>query len=106
LHKSDEKFQKRSIPTFQLDIETIFPNNIHLVAEVVPSAKWRLIEEYGIDCFTQQENGLLRFEEDFANEDHVLSWILGFGDQMTILEPTVLKDKYLNIISNIVKRYK
>lgn len=105
LQLSDESFVKKNIPSFQMDIEKIYPNNIHLIAEFEASVKWRLIEEYGIDSFTENKNGKLLFEVDFANEDHMLSWILGFGDKVVILEPKEIKEKYLAIISNIKHLY-
>lgn len=100
----EESFVKRSLPTLNTNIEQIYQNNIHFVAEFETTVKWRLIEEYGIDCFTENNNKLL-FEFDFANEDHLLTWILGFGEKVKIIEPEEMKEKYLNIISKINQIY-
>lgn len=100
-----ETFERQNTPEFQKDIEQIYQNNIHLVAEFDVTVKWRLIEEYGIDSFVVNNNGKLFFEFGFANEDNLLTWLLGFGDKVVIIEPEDIKEKYLNIISNIKHLY-
>jgi predicted DNA-binding transcriptional regulator YafY len=105
LHILEESFIKQKIPPFKTDINEIYQNKIHLAAEFDPSVKWRLIDEYGIDSFTENKKGKLIFEFDFANEDYVLSWILGFGDKVKIIEPKEIKEKYLTIIEKINHLY-
>ena len=63
--------------------------------------KWRLIEEFGTDCFTVREDGRLLFTGVYSDEESLLVWILTFGDQMKLLEPDWLKEKLLNIANNI-----
>lgn len=101
----EESFKKRKYPDIQLQIKDLFQNGIHLIAEFDPSCKWRLIEEYGIDSFSYTEDGHLLFEFDFANEENLMCWILGFGDKITICEPVSIKDTYFKIILNIQKSY-
>ncbi|MFA9377145.1 MAG: helix-turn-helix transcriptional regulator [Lachnotalea sp.] len=98
-------YVRREIPPFQKDMEQIYQNNMHLVAEFEASVKWRLIEEYGIDSFTENKNGKLWFEFDFASEDNLFAWIMGFGDKVKIIEPNEVKEKYLDIISKIKNLY-
>ena len=101
----EEKFIKRKYPNIKMSMEKIFKNGIHLIAEFDSSCKWRLIEEYGMESFKQQEDGTLLFEFDFANENNIFSWVLGFTDQVRIIEPDTVKEKYLHIIQNIQKKY-
>lgn len=101
----NETFEKRKYPKLQLEIKDIFQNGIHLMAEFETSCKWRLIEEYGIQSFTYTSDGKLLFEFDFANEENLMSWVLGFGDKVTICQPDCIKDAYLKIVENIQKKY-
>ena len=101
----EENFIKRKYPNIKMQMEKIFENGIHLIAEFDLSCKWRLIEEYGIESFKQQPDGTLIFEFNFANESNLFSWVLGFADQVRIIEPAIIKEKYLDIISNIQKKY-
>lgn len=100
-----ETFIKKQTPKLQFDINNIYNNEIHLVAEFDASCKWRLIEEYGIDSYSDTADGHLHFEADFANEDNLISWILGFGDKVKISSPEEIKDVYLKIVGNIQKKY-
>ena len=67
--------------------------------------KWRLIEEFGPECFTVRDDGRLLFSGFYSDEDSLLVWLLTFGDQMKLLEPDLLKEKLLNIANNIKKIY-
>lgn len=67
--------------------------------------KWRLIEEFGSDCFTEMEDGRLLFSGFYSDMESLLAWILTFGDQMEVLEPAEVKDKLLCIVNSIKKIY-
>ncbi len=100
-----ESYTKRKVPSLQKQIDQVFENTIHLVANFDSSVKWRLIEEYGIDSFSELKNGELYFEFDFSNRDNLFGWILGFGDKVKIIEPMEIKEEYLQIIDSIRKIY-
>ena len=91
----DKEFIPREVPENELQFDDYFSaNTIHLKAVFSQSEKYRLIEEYGVDCYRIAENGELLFERDFASYDHMRSWIFSFGDKVTILEPSRLcKDR-------------
>jgi predicted DNA-binding transcriptional regulator YafY len=71
-------------PSFKDQIGT---EDIHLSAVFHKKAKYRLIEEYGPQCFTEAENGTLLFQRSFANRGYLLQWLLSFGDQVRVLSP-------------------
>lgn len=83
------------MPARALQFDDYFSSNsFHLKAIFSESEKYRLIEEYGVNCYRITEEGTLLFEWDFASYDHMRSWIFGFGDKVTILEPEQLaKDR-------------
>ena len=62
-------------------------DEVHLVARFQQRAKYRLVEEYGPDCYTEQPNGDLLFQRDFYDPEYMRSWLLGMGDAVTVLEP-------------------
>lgn len=96
-------FQKVSLPDFS--IHKLYSPEKNVKALVSPDVKWRLIEEFGSDCFTEMEDGRLLFSGFYSDMESLLAWILTFGDQMEVLEPAEVKDKLLCIVNSIKKIY-
>lgn len=89
----DKEFTPREIPESELQFDDYFSSDsIHLKAVFSISEKYRLIEEYGVDCYSITDGGELFLERDFASYDNMRSWIFGFGDKVTILEPEQLRE--------------
>ena len=63
------------------------------------------MEEYGAGSFTQQADGLLRFEGFFPDEASALSWILTFGDGAELLEPPQLREKLAQLGHRLQQKY-
>ena len=99
----DERYTPREIPLEKRDISAKFSDDMKLIALFDPSVKHQLIEIYGLDCFTETDEGLL-FEFGFTNSDFLVSWLLGFGGKVKVLEPdyivTDLKTATKNILGN------
>ena len=57
-----------------------------------PEVKWRLIEEFGPNSFTDTDDGKLLFTADYTDMDNLVSWILTFGDKAEVLEPVEARD--------------
>ena len=70
--------------------DSIGTEDIKLTALFHESAKYRLIEEYGPQCYSEAENEALFFQRSFANRDYALQWLLSFGGQVKVLEPAEL----------------
>lgn len=102
---SEHGFSDRKISVPDFSDEKIFPGGIAVKALFSPEAKWRLIENYGPDCFTEQEDGTLLFEEEYTNEDNLLIWLMGFGDKVKVLEPESVKTSLLEMAENMVRVY-
>lgn len=103
---SPDKFIPRKIPAHKLRFDDHFSTDtIHLKALFPKSEKYRLIEEYGIDCFQTTDSGELLLEQDFASYDNMREWVFGFGDKVTILEPCRLYEDRLRQAENILKSY-
>lgn len=105
LEVTEEHFAGRKIPGKELAFDDYFQSGgFRLKALFTPSEKHRLIEEYGIDCYTEMENGDLLFEWDFASYQNMRQWIFSFGDQVTIIGPQKLQDDRKRQAENILQR--
>lgn len=105
LHLSGEKFPKRPAPFPDLQTERIFPGRIHVKALFKPSCKWRLVEEFGTRCFTVQPDGNLLFQADYTDKENLLTWLMTFRDQVTLLEPATLRHEIIQILEKMQKNY-
>ena len=101
-----EAFSCRNAPLPDLSAERVFPGRIRLKALFAPEVRWRLVEEYGPDCCAEGEDGRLVFEEDFTNEDQMVSWILAFGDKAEVLEPQEVREQIAKTAENMTKAYR
>ena len=105
LENTKKQFTPRDYPPLQLDFEKIFPDTIQVTALFESEMKWRLVEEYGIDSFIQQEDKKLLFRFGFMDKDSLFSWLLTFRDQVELLEPKYIRKEYLAIIDEIKNKY-
>ncbi len=88
-----------------LSNKKVFPAKDRVKVIFDPSMKWQLVEEYGVDSFTEMDDGSLLFEHEYADDEGLLSWMLSCRDKVTVLEPKRIREKLYHITSEIVKRY-
>ena len=101
----DEFYSPREIPPEKRDFNLHDTEDINLVALFDPSEKYRLIETYGLDCFTETADGL-HFELGFTNRDFLIGWLLGFGDKVKVFEPCDIAAGIQITAKNILLRHK
>lgn len=101
-----EKFEKRKVPMPDLSEEKVFPQNFQVKALFTSECKWRLIEEFGRESFTEQEDGSLLFSFGFTDRENLLNWVLTFGNKVELLEPVEVRKELLQIGEAIQKKYK
>ena len=82
-----ENYTPRDMPPETRDLDARFPDDKKLVALFDPSVKYQLIDTYGPSCFTLAEDGRLRLEIGYTNREYTISWLLGFGWKVRVLEP-------------------
>lgn len=99
-------FYKRDIPKDKLEFDKFFTNEIKLVALFEEKDKYRLVDEYGIDSFTNIENNKLLFKRGFTTMDNLLSWVKSFGDSVQVIEPKEVCLEIKRNAENILKIYK
>ncbi|MEE1249398.1 MAG: YafY family protein [Lachnospiraceae bacterium] len=101
-----EQFEKRKVPIPDLSQEKVFPSTYQVKAVITAENRWRLIEEYGPDSFTVQEDGNLLFESGFTDKETVLRWVLSFGNQITLLEPGEIREELFLLGKQLEERYR
>ena len=99
-------FVKRGdVPMPDLSNERVFPSKGKVKAVFDPSMKWYLIEDYGIESFTELPDGKLLFEHEYADDDGLLSWMLSMRDKVTVIEPETIRQKLFHIATDIAEQY-
>lgn len=106
IFKTQTGFAPRQAPMPDLEIQKIYPGKIKVKALFQGEVKWRIVEEFGRNCFTEREDGTLLFAADYSDKENLVAWLLTFGDKVKVLEPADVKDELLQIAENVVERYK
>ena len=101
-----QTFQGRKCPLPDLREERVFPGGIAVKALFKPEYKWRLVEEYGAKCYTEQEDGRLLFQSNFTNKDYLIDWLFFFRDGVQLLEPEEIRTEMRRIVENMRKIYR
>jgi len=101
---TDENFLTRPISIDEANSNTGFSEEYEAEFLFDKSVRFRLIEDYGLNCYTETDEGLY-LKLNYTNHSYIISWILGFGDKVTVLEPQDLKDELKQIAKNIFDKY-
>ena len=67
LHITEAEFNPREIPEQCTDFDSRIPDDYIITAVFDSSEKYRLIEEYGLECYTETEDGRLLFRRTSYN---------------------------------------
>ena len=105
LQLCDQTFIPRKIPPEKRDFNARLPDDRKLVALFEPSVRYQLIETYGLHCYTETEDGLLRLEIGYTNRDFIVSWLLGFGGKVKVLAPEDMGETIREAAKNILEAY-
>lgn len=106
LYIAETEFVAREIPEKILNFDGHYPDDYVITAVFDSSEKYRLIEEYGLDCYTETEEGRLLFRHGFTNTDVMISWLLSFGDRVEVIEPVEVREQVRNIAKKMFEKYK
>lgn len=102
----EETFVKREAQAYEKMVpDKVFPPTMEVEAVFAPETRWRLIEEYGMDSFSEMEDGRLHFTYPFADKENLFSWILSFGSQAELLEPNALREELADLLRKIGDKY-
>ncbi len=103
--ETKKEFECRNAPVPDLGSELKFPRNIVLKALFDPDMKWRLVEEFGPDCYEVQEDGRLLLIKDYADIDNLTMWMLTFGDKVEVIEPEEVRERLKEMAGSMMKIY-
>ncbi|MBD5468395.1 MAG: YafY family transcriptional regulator [Lachnospiraceae bacterium] len=102
---SEEVFVKRKADVPDLNDEGIFPGGIRVKALFEPECKWRLVEEFGTECFRETEDGKLLFQADYTNRENLITWLMTFRDKAELLEPEEIRAELMDCFERMRRRY-
>ena len=103
--ETDCGFLCRDVPMSDLSNEKIFPGGIKVKALFTPNMKWRLVEEFGPNCFTETDDGRLLFSADYTDMENLVTWLMTFGAKVEVLEPEEVRDIIRRNAEEILKIY-
>ena len=103
--ETDCGFLCRDVPMPDLSNEKIFPGGIKVKALFTPNMKWRLVEEFGPNCFTETDDGRLLFSADYTDMENLVTWLMTFGAKVEVLEPEEVRDIICRNAEEIIKVY-
>jgi predicted DNA-binding transcriptional regulator YafY len=101
---TDNTFEPRPIPADRDDADAAFPEQYRMEIRFHPSARYRLIEEFGQDCYTEDDDGL-HFSLDYTNREYIFGWLLAFGDKAEVLSPPEAREEFAAIARNLFNLY-
>ena len=102
---SEQEFPQRQVPMPDLSHERIFSGGIKVRALFEQDCKWRLVEEFGTESFSVQQDGKLLFQADYSKKDNLITWLLSFGEKVELLEPEEIREEIKVSIECMKKRY-
>jgi predicted DNA-binding transcriptional regulator YafY len=105
LKETSKEFECRTIPAPDFSSTGVFPERIKVKALFAPDVKWRLIEEYGPDCYKEEEDGRLLLEIEHTDEDNLIGWIMTFGDRAELIEPVSVRKKISELLNKMTSMY-
>ena len=103
--ETEKEFACRDVPLPDLSNEKVFPGGIKVKALFTPDMKWRLVEEFGPNCFTETEDGKLLFTADYTDMDNLVTWLMTFGSKTEVLEPIEARDMIRRNAEETVRIY-
>lgn len=105
LRETSETYEKRNAPLPDLSTEKIFPGEIKVRALFASDVKWRLVDEFGPDCFIETEDGKLLFTADYTDMENLISWLMTFADKAEVLEPAEARERMKQNVTKMMKIY-
>ncbi len=100
-----ETFTARDIPEDKKQFGSHMTDDYVITAVYDASVKYRLVEEYGHTCFTEQQDGKLYTEWGFTTQKGAVEWFLSFGNKVTVLGPTEMVKIMKSTLDSIKNLY-
>lgn len=101
----DDAFVPREISSEELELDDYFTDENRICILFHKSVEYRLIEEYGPDCYRVMKDGTLKFSVGYTNRSYMVSWVLSFGGKAKVIEPTDFAKEIRENAKNIIRNY-
>lgn len=101
----DESFTIREIPEEKRQFGSHIMDDYVITAVYAASVKYRLVEEYGHNSFTEMEDGKLYTEWGFTTQKGAVEWFLSFGDKVKVLGPPEMVEIMKSTLDSIKNLY-
>ncbi len=98
-------FEPRDIKAGELNLDEYFRDEIRLTALFDREVQYLLVEEYGPNCYEITEQGRLKLSVGFTNREHMIRWLLSFGEKVQVIEPPEIKEKIINTAKKVLSSY-
>jgi len=105
LKDTKELFEKHPVPSYDFSPEKPYPITLWIEAVCEPGIKWRLIDEFGVDCFQEREDGKLLFKAGFSDKDNLFGWFLSLGNQIELTKPEKYRKELAKLAKEINEKY-
>ena len=106
VNETDKTFLVRDATMPDLSDDKIFPKGIKVKALFDKDMSWRLIEEFGPECFIETDEGKLLFAADYSDLDSITTWFMTFRDKVEVIEPEEIRERIREISEKTLKIYK
>lgn len=100
-----QKFTFKEISAEKLHFTEENAGEVKITAIYDSDEKYKLVEQQGPDSFSVTEEGKLHTEWRFPDYGKALSWFMGFGSKVKVIEPEDFRKIYIDEIKKILKEY-
>ncbi len=101
----EETFEPREIPSGGAEIGEYLTDENKVTILFDKSVEYLLVDEYGPESYVETDDGKLRMTVGYTNRDHMIRWILGFGEQAEVLEPEELVREIGDTAAGMADKY-
>lgn len=105
LQVTTEFYREREIPEEKKCFGSHMTEDYRITALYDASVKYRLVEEYGPQSFTELEDGKLYTEWGFTDPEAAVSWFLSFGDKVKVTGPPEMVERMKTALRSAMKKY-
>lgn len=105
LTSGGDTFIPRDIPEYECDKLRHTKGEISAAVRFDKSVKWRIVDEFGTENFTEEENGDIVLKFTWSDKPSFYSYILGFGEHAEIISPDEYREEFLGLIKKIRSKY-
>ncbi|MDE6599813.1 MAG: YafY family transcriptional regulator [Oscillospiraceae bacterium] len=101
-----EKFAPREIPDYTCDKLRHTRGEIAVRVKFDSSVKWRLVDEFGAEYLTEDEDGSITLDFTWSDVPSFYSYIAGFRDAAEIIAPEEYRKEFSELLEKMLKKYK